>query len=84
MKINKVFEKIKGKKIIIIGDSMVDSYVLGEINRNSPEAPVPIVDVKQEDTKLGDTQQGTVAAHEEVGETHQVTVAAQEEVGEET
>ena len=53
MKINKVFEKIKGKKIIIIGDSMVDSYVLGEINRNSPEAPVPIVDVKQEDTKLG-------------------------------
>ena len=53
MKINKVFEKIKGKKIIIIGDSMVDSYVLGEINRNSPEAPVPIVDVKKEDTKLG-------------------------------
>ena len=53
MKINKVFEKIKGKKIIIIGDSMVDSYVLGKINRNSPEAPVPIVDVKQEDTKLG-------------------------------
>ena len=53
MKINKVFEKIKGKKIIIIGDSMVDSYVIGEINRNSPEAPVPIVDVKQEDTKLG-------------------------------
>ena len=53
MKINKVFEKIKGKKIIIIGDSMVDSYVLGEINRNSPEAAVPIVDVKQEDTKLG-------------------------------
>ena len=53
MKINKVFEKIKGKKIIIIGDSMVDSYVLGEINRNSPKAPVPIVDVKQEDTKLG-------------------------------
>ena len=53
MKINKVIEKIKGKKIIIIGDSMVDSYVLGEINRNSPEAPVPIVDVKKEDTKLG-------------------------------
>ena len=53
MKINKVFEKIKGKKIIIIGDSMVDSYVLGEINRNSPEAPVPIVDVQQEETKLG-------------------------------
>ena len=53
MKINKVFEKIKEKKIIIIGDSMVDTYVLGEINRNSPEAPVPIVDVQKEDMKLG-------------------------------
>ena len=53
MKINTVFEKIKGKKIIIIGDSMLDSYVFGEINRNSPEAPIPIVDVQNEDIKLG-------------------------------
>ena len=53
MKINTVFEKIKGKKIIIIGDSMLDSYVFGEINRNSPEAPIPIVDVQNEEIKLG-------------------------------
>ena len=53
MTINSVFENFKGKKVIIIGDSMVDSYIFGEINRNSPEAPVPIVDIKNEDTKLG-------------------------------
>ena len=53
MTINSVFENFKGKKDIIIGDSMVDSYIFGEINRNSPEAPVPIVDIKKEDTKLG-------------------------------
>ena len=53
MTINSVFENFKGKKVIIIGDSMVDSYIFGEINRNSPEAPVPIVDIKKEDTKLG-------------------------------
>ena len=53
MTINNVFENFKGKKVIIIGDSMVDSYIFGEINRNSPEAPVPIVDIKKEDTKLG-------------------------------
>tara|TARA_B100000287_G_scaffold254611_1_gene239269 strand:- start:854 stop:1831 length:978 start_codon:yes stop_codon:yes gene_type:complete len=53
MTINTVFESFKGKKVIIIGDSMVDSYIFGEINRNSPEAPVPIVDIKNEDTKLG-------------------------------
>ena len=46
MKIKNIFDKIKGKEIIIIGDSMVDSYVIGEINRNSPEAPVPIVDIQ--------------------------------------
>ena len=53
MTINNIFENFKGKKVIIIGDSMVDSYIFGEINRNSPEAPVPIVDIKKEDTKLG-------------------------------
>tara|TARA_B100000579_G_scaffold314894_1_gene264366 strand:- start:12113 stop:13090 length:978 start_codon:yes stop_codon:yes gene_type:complete len=53
MTINSVFENFKGKKVIIIGDSMVDSYIFGEINRNSPEAPVPIVDIKKEETKLG-------------------------------
>ena len=53
MTINSVFENFKRKKVIIIGDSMVDSYIFGEINRNSPEAPVPIVDIKKEDTKLG-------------------------------
>ena len=53
MTINSVFENFKGKKVIIIGDSMVDSYIFGEINRNSPEAPVPIVDVQKEDMKLG-------------------------------
>ena len=53
MKIKNIFDKIKGKKIIIIGDSMVDSYVIGEINRNSPEAPVPIVDIQKEEVKLG-------------------------------
>ena len=53
MKIKNIFDKIKGKEIIIIGDSMVDSYVIGEINRNSPEAPVPIVDIQKEEAKLG-------------------------------
>ncbi len=52
MKIKNIFDKIKGKEIIIIGDSMVDSYVIGEINRNSPEAPVPIVDIQKEEVKL--------------------------------
>ena len=53
MKIKKIFDKIRDKNVIIIGDSMVDSYVMGEVKRNSPEAPVPIVDVIDENIKLG-------------------------------
>jgi len=53
MKISKIFDKVKGKKIIIVGDAMIDSYTLGRIERESPEAPVPIINVEKEKIKLG-------------------------------
>lgn len=39
--------------IIVIGDIMLDRYLNGEVNRISPEAPVPIVKIKSEYTVLG-------------------------------
>ena len=53
MKISKIFDKVKGKKVIIVGDAMIDSYTLGRIERKSPEAPVPIINVEKEKIKLG-------------------------------
>lgn len=44
---------LKGKKILIIGDVCVDEYVMGEVRRISPEAPVPVLEVEQEDVRLG-------------------------------
>ncbi len=44
---------IKGKKIAIIGDVMVDRYFLGKVARISPEAPVPVVDIEQEFSLFG-------------------------------
>ena len=44
--------KIKDK-IIVIGDIMVDSYTDGEVNRISPEAPVPILEPTSVTTSLG-------------------------------
>lgn len=41
------------KKILIVGDVMLDSYFFGNVERISPEAPVPIVDVTIKDNKLG-------------------------------
>jgi len=42
-----------GKKILIIGDVGVDEYVMGDVRRISPEAPVPVVEVIEEDMRLG-------------------------------
>lgn len=44
-----ILQKLALKKILVIGDIMLDQYYYGTINRISPEAPVPVV--KVEDTK---------------------------------
>ena len=44
---------IKRKKILVIGDIMLDRYWMGSVNRISPEAPVPIVDVDSSVDKPG-------------------------------
>jgi rfaE bifunctional protein kinase chain/domain len=40
-------------RLLIIGDVMLDAYIEGEVQRISPEAPVPIVQFKQDDHRLG-------------------------------
>jgi D-glycero-beta-D-manno-heptose-7-phosphate kinase len=39
--------------LLVVGDLMVDRYIRGHVNRLSPEAPVPVVDVKQEEFMPG-------------------------------
>ena len=53
MNLNKYFHDFKSKRILIVGDAIIDISV--EINRMSPEAPVPVVDVavNQNDSRLG-------------------------------
>ncbi len=43
----------KRPSILVIGDLMIDHYIWGSATRLSPEAPVPIVNVKNESTTLG-------------------------------
>ena len=45
--------KLKGRQVLIVGDLGLDQYVLGEVRRISPEAPVPVLEVKTEDRRLG-------------------------------
>ena len=40
-------------KILIVGDVMLDKYYFGTVERISPEAPVPIVNITKEESRLG-------------------------------
>ncbi len=55
MKANTEFIKraFQSQKVLIIGDVMIDSYIWGKVDRISPEAPVPIVNVKTREQRLG-------------------------------
>lgn len=48
-----LFKNFNNLNVLIIGDVMIDSYFYGEVNRISPEAPVPIVSVNKKDNRLG-------------------------------
>ncbi len=52
-KLEQLFEKFKGLKVLILGDVMIDSYIWGKVDRISPEAPVPVVLVNQRTNMLG-------------------------------
>ena len=43
----------KQPKILVIGDLIIDHYLWGECERISPEAPIPIVNIDDENTVLG-------------------------------
>lgn len=45
--------KIEGVKVLVVGDIILDRYIWGKVERISPEAPVPIVDVKKNEDRLG-------------------------------
>ena len=53
MDLDKLFNEFNSKKVLVIGDSMIDAYMFGEINRISPEAPVPVVEIKYHENRLG-------------------------------
>lgn len=53
MDFKEIIEKFQEQRILIIGDLMVDKYIRGSVDRISPEAPVQIVDVKEEESVPG-------------------------------
>lgn len=46
-------DSLKAVRILVVGDVMLDRYWFGEVNRISPEAPVPVVRVERSEERLG-------------------------------
>ncbi len=49
----KLVEKFSRTNLLVVGDLMLDRFIRGEVERISPEAPVPVVRVLSESTSLG-------------------------------
>lgn len=46
-------ERVAGCRVLVVGDVMLDRYWHGEVTRISPEAPVPVVHIRREESRLG-------------------------------
>jgi len=53
MGLDQLLDRLGGRSILVIGDLMVDQFVIGTVDRISPEAPVPIVRFDHEAWRLG-------------------------------
>lgn len=51
--LDKAFRDFNKLNIMVIGDVMIDSYIWGKVDRISPEAPVPIVNVLRREFRMG-------------------------------
>jgi D-beta-D-heptose 7-phosphate kinase/D-beta-D-heptose 1-phosphate adenosyltransferase len=51
--LTRAVRSFQNKRIIVLGDLMLDRFIWGSVSRISPEAPVPVVEIKTESTCLG-------------------------------
>lgn len=53
MNTTELFERLAALQVLVVGDVMIDSYLWGKVERISPEAPVPVVNVQRTEQRLG-------------------------------
>jgi D-beta-D-heptose 7-phosphate kinase/D-beta-D-heptose 1-phosphate adenosyltransferase len=46
-------EQLRGCRVLVVGDVMLDEYLRGDVSRISPEAPVPVLEVRAREHRLG-------------------------------
>lgn len=78
------FEKdaFRDLQVLIVGDAMIDRYYFGRIERQSPEADVPIVDVQETENRLGGAANVAVNIAKLGAKPHLMTVVGDDKDGE--
>jgi len=51
--VESILKGFEQTKVLVVGDVMLDTYLWGSIDRISPEAPVPVVNINREVSRLG-------------------------------
>ena len=64
---NKIISQFHKKTVLVVGDLKLDKYLWGRTNRISPEAPVPIVDVRNIDYRPGGAANVALKFHNSIG-----------------
>lgn len=52
-RLEQILQQGRGKRILVVGDLMIDRYLWGNVSRISPEAPVPIINIEDEEIRFG-------------------------------
>ena len=60
-RLTRLVARFSGVRVLVVGDLMLDQFIWGRVHRISPEAPVPVVEVRDEDMRPGGA--GNVASN---------------------
>ena len=52
-RVHEILGAFADRRVVVLGDVMLDEFVWGDVTRISPEAPVPVVDIRRESVHLG-------------------------------
>src|SRR5690349_10342356 len=73
--------RLQAARVLVVGDAMLDRYLFGDVDRISPEAPVPVVRVTRQEERLGGAANAARNARALGSVVTLITVVGQDEAG---
>jgi rfaE bifunctional protein kinase chain/domain len=83
MNVPKDLHDFSNTRVLVVGDVMIDQYWFGDVKRISPEAPVPVVDLKNVENRLGGAANVALNIHSMGAEVAVLGVVGSDSYGEE-